>query len=80
MANAQPSHGDKLGQLSSEELACRTQAGSSACFGELVKRYEGRLLSFLIQRTQQLPDADDLYGWGLINAPWGKRPIYIHSG
>jgi RNA polymerase sigma-70 factor (ECF subfamily) len=60
MAVAQPSHGDKLGELASEELACRTQAGSSACFGELVKRYQGRLLSFLIQRTGQVPDAEDL--------------------
>ena len=60
MAVTQPSHGDKLGELASEELACRTQAGSSACFGELVKRYEGRLLSFLIQHTGQVPDAEDL--------------------
>ena len=60
MAKAQPPHGEKLGELSSEELACRTQAGSSACFGELVKRYEGRLLSFLIQRTQQVQDGEDL--------------------
>ena len=60
MAKAQPPHGEKLGKLSSEELACRTQAGSSACFGELVKRYEARLLNFLIQRTQQEQDAEDL--------------------
>ena len=60
MAKAQPPHGEKLGELSSEELACRTQAGSLACFGELVKRYEGRLLSFLIQRTGQVQDGEDL--------------------
>ena len=60
MAKAQPPHGEKLGELSSEELACRTQAGSSACFGELVKRYEARLLNFLIQRTQQVQDGEDL--------------------
>ena len=60
MAKERPSHDEKLGELDSEELASRTQAGSSACFGELVKRYEGRLLSFLIQRTGQVPDAEDL--------------------
>jgi len=60
MAKAQPLHSEELGELSSEELACRTQAGSSACFGELVKRYEGPLLSFLIQRTGQVQDGEDL--------------------
>jgi len=43
-----------------EELACRAQAGSSACFEELVRRLEGRLLRFLRQRTRTLQDAEDL--------------------
>ena len=60
MAKAQPSHGEKLGEVSAEELARRTQAGSSACFEELVNRYEGRLLNFLVRRTQHREEAEDL--------------------
>ena len=51
---------EPLARLSDEELACRTQAGSSACFGELVRRHEQRLLRFLMQRTRHLHDAEDL--------------------
>ena len=60
MSEAQSPHLGEMGELSSEELACRTQAGSSACFERLVKRYEGRLLHFLLQRTQYAEDAEDL--------------------
>ena len=49
-----------LDQLSDEELACRTQAGSSACFGEVVRRHGDRLLRFLIHRTRSVQDAEDL--------------------
>ncbi len=49
-----------LDQLSDEELARRTQAGSSACFGEVVRRHGDRLLRFLIYRTRSVQDAEDL--------------------
>ena len=48
------------GDLADEELACRAQAGSSACFEELVRRLEGRLLRFLLRRTRTPQDAEDL--------------------
>ena len=61
MAWESPSHRrDEPDRLSDEELACRTQAGSSACFAELVGRYEQRLLRFLLQRTRHVQDAEDL--------------------
>jgi RNA polymerase sigma-70 factor (ECF subfamily) len=61
MAWESPSHRrDEPDRLSDEELACQTQAGSSACFAELVGRYEQRLLRFLIQRTHHVQDAEDL--------------------
>jgi len=46
--------------LTDEELACRTQEGSSACFGELVCRHEDRLLRFLMRKTRRVQDAEDL--------------------
>jgi RNA polymerase sigma-70 factor (ECF subfamily) len=60
MAQGQSPHLGEDGNISSEELACRAQAGSSVCFEELVKRYEGKLLNFLAQRTQRAEDAEDL--------------------
>lgn len=60
MAPEPSSRRDELSRLSDEELACRTQAGSSACFAELVTRHEQRLLRFLVQRTRHLHDAEDL--------------------
>ena len=61
MAGVQPPpHLGDRGGLSSEELACHTQAGSSACFEELVTRFEGRLLHFLAQRSRNVHEAEDL--------------------
>ncbi|NIA06319.1 MAG: sigma-70 family RNA polymerase sigma factor [Actinobacteria bacterium] len=60
MAQGQSPHLGEMGEISSEELACRTQAGSSACFEELVNRYEGRLLNFLVRRTRYIEEAEDL--------------------
>ena len=53
-------HQKAPGDVGDEELACRAQAGSSACFEELVRRLEGRLLRFLLHRTQTPQDAEDL--------------------
>ena len=61
MSLSQPSPGEsEIVGLTNEELACQAQVGSSDCFAELVKRYEGRLLHFLTQRTQHQEDAEDL--------------------
>ncbi|MCK4625235.1 MAG: RNA polymerase sigma factor [Phycisphaerae bacterium] len=60
MAGSKPLSPDELSALSDEELACRAQAGSSACFGELVSRHENRLLRFLVRRTGHVQDAEDL--------------------
>lgn len=49
-----------LDVLSSEELACRAQAGSLPCFAELVHRYQGRLYNFLLRRNGDRFDAEDL--------------------
>lgn len=49
-----------LDVLSSEELACRAQAGSLPCFAELVHRYQGRLYNFLLRRNGNRIDAEDL--------------------
>lgn len=45
---------------SDEDLARCAQAGSLACFGELVDRYEGRLRSFLARRCGDATAAEDL--------------------
>ena len=60
MAGSEPLSPDELSALSDEELACRTQAGSSAPFEELVSRHEDRLLRFLFRRTGHVQDAEDL--------------------
>ncbi len=49
-----------LQQLSDEGLACRVQAGSLACFEELVYRYEKRVFNFLRLKVAQPQDAKDL--------------------
>ena len=61
MTRSQPSPGEnEIVGFTNEELACKAQAGSSACFAELVRRFEGRLLHFLIQRSGHQEDAEDL--------------------
>jgi RNA polymerase sigma-70 factor (ECF subfamily) len=51
---------EKLGSLSSEELARRSGCGCRACFGELVSRHSARLYQFLQHRTSNAHDAEDL--------------------
>jgi len=46
--------------LSDEELACQTQAGSLSAFEELVYRYEARIFEFLRCRMRSVHDAQDL--------------------
>lgn len=46
--------------LNDEELACKTQVGSVECFEELVRRYEKRIFHFLMHKTANWQDAEDL--------------------
>jgi RNA polymerase sigma-70 factor, ECF subfamily len=49
-----------LANISAEELALRVQNGSQESFAELVRRYGGRLLAFMQQKTDNTSDAEDL--------------------
>jgi len=59
MTSAESALCGELADLDDQELACRTQVGSSSCFAELVGRYENRLLRFLLRRAGR-HDAEDL--------------------
>ncbi|MBN1674272.1 MAG: sigma-70 family RNA polymerase sigma factor [Kiritimatiellae bacterium] len=56
------------GQLSDEALARATQAGATCCYEELVRRYENRLFRFLVQKTGNRQDAEDLTQAAFIRA------------
>jgi RNA polymerase sigma-70 factor (ECF subfamily) len=60
LAPPQPLMAKLMSQQSNEELVRRARAGSSACFEELVARFQGPLLHFLLRRTAGRDDADDL--------------------
>lgn len=49
-----------LRDLTTEELALRSQSGCKASFTELVRRYDGRLHRFLRIKTGNTHDAEDL--------------------
>ncbi len=61
---------------SDEELACQTQAGSLGAFEELARRYEGRLLNFLIQWGADYHQAQDLVQTSLVTA---YRKIHLYK-
>ena len=46
--------------VASEELAARFQAGCQSSFALLVRRFEGRILNYLLQFTRNRHDAEDL--------------------
>ncbi len=50
----------KTDELSCEELASKTEAGSSDCFNELVRRHSKPLMAFVNQRVRHRQDAEDL--------------------
>jgi len=60
---------------SNEELACRAQAGSKECFGELVRRLDGALYNFLLMRTSNAQDAAELCQETFLRA-WQKLERY----
>ncbi|MCZ6836412.1 MAG: RNA polymerase sigma factor [Planctomycetota bacterium] len=46
--------------LSSEELACRAQAGSLPSYAQLVERHQAKLYNFLLRRIGHECDAEDI--------------------
>jgi RNA polymerase sigma-70 factor (ECF subfamily) len=67
-----------LSQQSPEELAVRAQAGdgaATACFGELVSRFELRLFNFLLKRTRSRSDAEELTQEAFVRA-WERIDTY----
>jgi RNA polymerase sigma-70 factor (ECF subfamily) len=65
----------ELTSTSNEELACRAQAGSKECFGELVRRLDGALYNFLLMRTSNPQDAAELCQEAFLRA-WQKLERY----
>lgn len=61
--------------LTPEELARRVQEGSSACFVELLSRYEGRVFNFLLRRVPTAADAEDLTQEAFVRA-WQRIETY----
>lgn len=53
---------------SDEQLVDDALAGNDAAFGELVERYRGRLLRFLVTRAASRDDAEDALQDALVNA------------
>ena len=64
-----------LETLSLPELVGRAQRGSLPCFSELVKRFEGRLLNFLLRKTGSIHDAEDLAQEAFVRA-WQRFGQY----
>lgn len=60
---------------SDEELAAEARAGSLSCFGELVDRYEGRLISFVYRRIGSMDEARDCVQEAFLRA-WERRETY----
>jgi RNA polymerase sigma-70 factor, ECF subfamily len=53
---------------SDEKLVSLALAGSDSAFGELVERYQGRLLRFLVARSSCREDAEDALQDAFVNA------------
>lgn len=64
-----------LSGLSPEELALRAQQGSLAAYGELVRRFQDRLYSFLLRRCASSADAEDLAQDTFLRA-WRRINLY----
>ncbi len=60
---------------SDEELAAEARAGSLSCFGTLVDRYEGRLISFVYRRVGSMDEARDCVQEAFLRA-WERRETY----
>ncbi len=64
-----------LGDLRIPELVRRAQAGALPAFAELVRRFEGRLLNFLLRRVGTNADAEDLVQETFVRA-WQRIAQY----
>ncbi|MHC4801600.1 MAG: RNA polymerase sigma factor, partial [Planctomycetota bacterium] len=64
-----------IGDLGVAQLVTRAQSGSLPCFAELVRRFEGRLLNFVLRRTRSIPDAEDLVQEAFLRA-WQRIDQY----
>jgi RNA polymerase sigma-70 factor, ECF subfamily len=64
-----------LRTLSPEDLAARAAAGSTASFGELVRRFEVRLFNFLLRKMGSRADAEDLTQEAFVRA-WERMKDY----
>lgn len=64
-----------LSEQTPEELAARAQAGSLGAYGELVRRFQDRVYSFLLRRTLTAADAEDLAQDTFIRA-WRRIGLY----
>lgn len=66
----------EIEELSDEELACQTRAGSSDAFDQLITRYEKRIFRFLRCKTPNPEDAEELTQTTFANA---YRKIALYS-
>lgn len=57
---AQPNFAASIGETSAESLALRAQKGDRIAFAELVRRFEPRLRSFIVERVRCHADASDI--------------------
>ena len=64
-----------LSEQTPEELAARAQGGSLAAYGELVRRFQDRVYSFLLRRTLTASDAEDLAQETVLRA-WRRICLY----
>lgn len=54
--------------VTDEELVCEAKRGSAAAFEQLVARYQGKLLRFLLSRSASRADAEDALQETFVNA------------
>jgi RNA polymerase sigma-70 factor (ECF subfamily) len=60
MSSTSCSRGRRLGDLAVPELVRRARDGSLPAYAEVVARFEGRLLNFLLRRVPNRADAEDV--------------------
>jgi len=74
-ANERASHVDDLSKSDDRELVRRCREGDRPCFAELVSRHGGAVLSFLVRRTGNAHDAEDLFQDTFTRA-WQRMELY----
>src|SRR5206468_3413431 len=66
---------EELHNFADEELARRALAGSSACFEEIMRRYQVPLMRFLVRRFPSRRDAEDILQDTFLKA-WQSLHLY----